>query len=296
MRAKVFLQFLLLLILPNLCAADSTTAPRFVLPCPLDEGAPSEPSSHEAKLLECVGKVESRHLKAAISAGAFEASDSAEEAWLFFRAAFRTLHARGDVSPSDWRAYLRIVYLAWRFEELPGLQSLEGASVWISDLKVPQLRPIAPSLDAELRFWSINHEAGALTEATVRHKNGDFILVVFSPHCNPCRRAARDIMNSPELGLVFRHCSLWTAAMEPSFDFRQFEAWRNQLPFTPLMIRDWSQYRLSPPKLTPSFYIFVDGKPIRRLDGWPHDDAITRFKANLGSDVAKLSCASAAKL
>lgn len=240
---------------------------------------------------QCAGTLDSGKLKSILKHVAYSHGDANDNTFSWAKGAFYALHGRDMLAPSDWRAYLRSAFVSWKFDEIDTLRMLDTEGVWLDDVHLPLAINNLSNGSLVKSLWTIDAQNRSLTEVFFPSDRDDFILIVFSPLCNPCRRAAHEIVNDPELYRLFSRCGIWAAQLDQTFSFKQYQHWARSFPaFTPFFIKNWEQYYLAPPRLTPTFYAFKAGRPIGRVDGWPREAAKSQFLSTLGTQVSPLSC------
>ena len=121
-------------------------------------------------------------------------------------------------------------------------------------------------------LFAVRPDVGELAEFPLERSNIPPLIVVFSPACNPCRRAVRAIEADPELHQLFARCSLWVSMVDHTFDFDAYARWNEDHPsLRGYLVRDWQGLGLDYPRWTPAFHILAPGQAPVRIDGWPQE-------------------------
>jgi len=225
---------------------------------------------HAAIAIPCANHFDTTDLRDGIADIAFNEFHKVRNSKEISDEYFRVLGTRTARLPSDWRAYIRTLALGWRFDKLRDLKSDADAKIWIGDQEFPDKLVDLPDSNGKDTVWRIDHESRSLIEQHFYTREQPVIAVVFSPTCGPCKRAVVAIQSDPELGPIFKKCSVWLGVVDQNFDLKTFSRWTHDNPeISTFLVRDWMSIGLDSPRFTPSFHLLVGGASIARVDGWP---------------------------
>jgi hypothetical protein len=185
---------------------------------------------------------------------------------------FNELERRGAVLASDRRSFLRVLFVNWDFVALGTYSKSAEGKHWIGDQRLPDKlkRLDASSMAASL--FTVRADVGELAELELDRASIPPLIVVFSPTCNPCRRAVRAIEADPELLGLFARCSLWVSTVDQTFDLNLYARWNEEHPsLRGYLVRDWERLGLDYPRSTPAFHVIAQGQKAVRIDGWPQE-------------------------
>lgn len=189
--------------------------------------------------------------------------------WQRASSIFKLLDEGNNLLASDVRNYLSISLRAWRFEAVADLKRHTEWGRMVSDRSIP--KAIVPrQRKSGAAIWDIDFSKSSLIERSYSATQRVTLLVAFHPRCNPCRRAAADISNDPELLRLFRGAGAWAVGIDSNFDMSDLERWESSYKFAPpKVIKDWRAYGAAAPTSTPVFYILNCGRIERAIFGWP---------------------------
>ncbi|RZI60888.1 MAG: hypothetical protein EOP37_09570 [Rubrivivax sp.] len=241
---------------------------------------------------DCVRKESDSLLKGALSDIAY--GDEPEDVIASKRAGeiFNELERREVTVGSDWRAYLRITYIGWSFPELNKLRQSEFAKHWFEGKKLPRGVVPLPMSSSVVSGWDVDMTGNMLREREISTVDRP-LVVVFSPTCNPCRRAALDIDKDPELRQIFFSCSLWVSPLDQTFSMDDYGEWDKKHPrLRGAIVKDWNRLALPFPVVTPTFHVFEHGRSVLHIDGWPREGRKDQIVAFARENQAMRKCMS----
>lgn len=98
------------------------------------------------------------------------------------------------------------------------------------------------------------------------------MIVVSSPWCHFCQRAARDIEGDPTLRQLVEHHARWLVVPDGSMPFNAVHRWNAQHPHELMTlaynIQEWPKFDHWD---TPTFYFFKKSTLVSKLVGWPRE-------------------------
>ena len=147
---------------------------------------------------------------------------------------------------------------------------------------IPEISP-APGFDASKRSILTADGTGGMQRRNFAPGHADFVLVVASPLCHFSRDAMAAILADPALHAYFAEHSHWLAPNSLRLDPALLATWDTMFPEYPLMLVDdigtWPEIDYWS---TPTFYIFVQGRIVRTIRGWPAGGRAAELKRALG--------------
>jgi hypothetical protein len=112
-------------------------------------------------------------------------------------------------------------------------------------------------------------DGSVLTRETVTLR-GPRVIVIASPLCHFCQKAARAFDEDARLQTLLRNHSLWIVPPDGWLSFRTLRTWNAAHPFEQMSLiysnADWPMLDVSS---TPTFYFFIGHRLIARVTGWP---------------------------
>ena len=122
----------------------------------------------------------------------------------------------------------------------------------------------------------------------LQHRNfdaalDDFVLVVADPLCHFTLDAAIAIGNDAGLHAYFAEHSRWMAPYGVRLDTSLIDTWNGRFPAHPMVLVDdigtWPDIDFWG---TPTFYVFVQGRVVETIRGWPREGRADELKRALG--------------
>lgn len=260
-----------LLLLPVIFVAASSSA-SIRSPCSNLESAEKIVSASHAAIQACLIEGQSEQLKQMLSELAERPLPAAQLAVDRAKAIFEELGVRREQAASDWRSWIRTLSINWDFEQIREIRKQPEGAFWFGSARFPLRIESSEGKRQGPTLFELRERDSALVEKLLAPEDVPDLLVVFSPTCSPCRRAARMIENDVQLSRIFSACSLWVSVLDHSFDFKNFIKWNNDHPtLKGSIVKDWRTFGLSYPMATPVFHLYASGQAVAEVKGWPQE-------------------------
>ena len=137
----------------------------------------------------------------------------------------------------------------------------------------PALREASGLHDGQPSLWVAATNRRELTREPFALDAPAQIVVLAGTGCHFSQDTVRDIDADPTLHNVFRQHARWIAPSAEIAHFDAVQAWTRDHPDQPLAIAyDDAAWPVQGDLHTPTFYVLRQGRLLRRIVGWPHED------------------------
>lgn len=168
---------------------------------------------------------------------------------------------KSSMAEKQYKAYVR----AGMFEDARLLAKNYPAA------GLPSPPSVIVSTDAGVtnRVYEVAGDGNSMILRSVGWKEGQKVVVVFSPSCHFSQRAIADIEGDLSLQAQFKTHSILISAPGEVLAAKSYSAWNREHPsfkgYIAHMMADWPELDLA---RTPQFYFYRDGRLMSHYDGW----------------------------
>lgn len=190
------------------------------------------------------------------------------ESWVLerFHAVIEVAHERGLARADQIRSLFDAYQVAWDFDAAESLRQQ------YPDAELPELPELVspPEVDNDRAriVWQIHDDPPRL-KGDVVELDGPRLLVVTSPGCGFCHRAARALPGDDILGPLMEEHALWIAASAAGTSYHYLVRWNDSYPASPTMLVDDPEHWPIDDFFHYPQFIFVQGERVEeKLVGW----------------------------
>lgn len=205
-------------------------------------------------------------------------------------AVFAEIQRRGPATSAQWKQRLRGSIVAWDWATVAQLSSQPEVRPIVDKLVLPTAGVIGSAANGTAPLvWAYGGDR-TLRGERFDLAHGTKVVVVFSPGCGFCNRAATALAQDP-MRAYFASCSVWVSPVEGWFDLADYRDWSTKHPeFPARLTRDWRGFGLPTPYSFPRIYVYRDGRQVQALVGWPRTGERLDDLRPLVGDVDPATC------